>query len=270
MIKKLTFFFFLFYLTQGFAQLPSSVFLPSSSLSKGAIVSTSEGPGSVFLNHAGLTDVNSFGLSLSSEQRFGLSELNSINFSVAKRIDKNSVIAFGIGSYGLDELKQQLFVLSYARSLSTDFDLSVAFDLGRIDAQEFGSTNQLSAEIGAQYKISKDINIGLIVKNPVSSNINESLNTGSLIALGAEFSLDDKVSVYTDIIRTDWDQWDLRGGLSYDLHERLQFNLGFSSGRNTVNFGFRIKLQNNLLLDVAVARHRTLGLTPAVGLVYEK
>ncbi len=263
-------FFCFIYLSQGFAQLPSSLFLPSHSLSKGAIVATSGGPGSVFLNHAGLTEIHSFSVSLSSEQRFGLSELNSINFSVAKRVDKSSVIAFGIGSYGLDELKQQLLLVSYARSLSPDFDLSVAFDLGRIDAKEFGSTNQLSVEIGAQYKINQGINLGLIVKNPISSNINETLNTGSLIALGAEFILDKKVSIYTDVLRTDWDQWDLRSGLSYDLHERLQFNLGFSTGRNTVNFGFRINLQNSILLDVAVARHRTLGLTPSLGLVYEK
>jgi hypothetical protein len=269
-IKKLTFLFCLFALSQGFAQLPSSIFLPTHSLSKGAVISTSQGPGSVFLNHAGLTEINSLSVSLSSEQRFGLSELNSINFSAAKRIDERSVIAFGIGSYGLDDLKQQLLMISYARSLSPNFDLSVAFDLGRIDAKEFGNTNQFSVEIGAQYNISKSINLGLIVKNPVSSTINNSLNTGALIALGAEFNLDKKVSLYTDVLRTDWDQWDLRSGLSYDLHERLQFNLGFSTGRNTVNFGFRINLKDSFMLDVAVSRHRTLGLTPSVGLVYEK
>jgi len=268
-MKILTFLFCIISLSQGYAQLPSSPFLPSNSLSRGGIVSTSQGPASVFINHAGLTDVNSFGVSLSSEQRFGLSELASITFSAAKRIDKNGVIAFGVGSYGLDELKQQLLVMSYARSLSPVLKLSVAFDLGRIDAQEFGTRDQFSAEIGAQYQLNKDVNIGLIVKNPISSN-NTDLNTGSLIALGAEFKLDEKVAIYTDALLTNGNRWDLIGGLAYDLHKRLQFNLGISTSKNTINFGFRVNLQDSLLLDVAVSRHRDLGLTPSVGLIYDK
>jgi len=257
-------------ISQGYAQLPSSAFTTPSSLSKGGIIATSTGPGSIFLNHSGLSNINSFGVSLSVERRFGLSDLNSINFSVAKRLDDNSVISFGVGSYGLDALNQQLFLISFARKLSQKLDLSVAFDLGRIDADEFGTKNQFTVEVGSQFKLTNEISLGLIVKNPVSGSINERLNTGSLIALGTSFRLDQKVSLYVDVLRNDWDRWDVRAGLSYELHERIQFGLGTSTGTNTINFGFRINIQDSLSLDFATYRHRTLGLTPSIGLVYDK
>ena len=261
---------FCFCVSQGFAQLPSTTFTTASSLSKGGIIATSAGAGSIFLNHSGLSSIHSFSLSVSAERRFGLSDLNSINFSAAKRLDENSVIAVGVGSYGLDALQQQLFLISYGRSLSEKLELSVAFDLARIDAEEFGSRNQIVVEVGSQYRLNNSISLGLIIKNPISNSINESLNTGSLIALGGIFALDEKVNLYADIIRNDWDRWDVRAGLSYQLHERLELSLGTSSGSNTINFGFRFNIQDNLSVDFAASRHRTLGISPSIGVVFDK
>jgi len=233
-------------------------------------LTSSSGAESVFLNQAGLLDINNFGVSLSSEQRFGIADLRTVLASVAFRIDNNSVIGLGIGSYGLSDLKQQLLTLSYARLLSESLSLAVAFDIARIDAKEFGAKNIVGIEIGSKYLFSKTITLGLSIKNPISGSVNEGLDNGSQIALGTEAALDDKVSLFADVIRTDWDIWDVRSGISYQMQKRLQFALGFSTGRSTVHFGFRIGLQDNIKLHTAMHRHAALGLTPSIGLDFNR
>lgn len=151
----------------------TDLFFSGAAIGKGFTNTTESGIQSLLGNQTGLKSLNNLGFVLSSEQRFGISDLNVISLGLAKRIDEHGVIGLLVGSFGLDALKQQTIVLNYSREMTDHWDLSVAFDLFRIDAAEFGATNKFSFQLGSTFHFSDELRIGLLLKNPFSSDIDE-------------------------------------------------------------------------------------------------
>lgn len=251
------------------AQQHSDIFFTGSSIGRGFVNTTESGVLAVQANPAGMTSLNNIGLVLSSEQRFGLSDLQVISLAAAKRIDGSSVIGLTVGSFGLSKLKQQTIALSYARTLSSQLSIAVAFDVFRIDASEFGSSNRFSFQLGGQYQISESITFGLLIKNPVASELNETTQYGSVYSLGFRYRIDDKVQFYSQLSKLENTPWDWRNGLDYSIHESFDLKVGFSSSPSTIHFGVGVRLGKTTRMDAAFYRHETLGLTPALSVVYE-
>jgi len=61
-----------------------------------------------------------------------------------------------------------------------------------------------------------------------------------------------------------------KNGLSYQLHEKLDFMIGFATNPSTVHFGLGFNLSENFRMDGAFYRHESLGISPAVSISYEK
>lgn len=251
------------------AQQHTDLFFSGNSIGKGFTNTTETGVQSLLGNQSGLKSIENFGGILNSEQRFGISELNVISIGLAKRIDEYGVIGLMIGSFGLDALKQQTVVLNYSREMTKLWDLSVAFDVFRIDAAEFGSTNKFSFQIGSLFNVSEKLKIGLHIKNPFSSDIDESTNYGGVYSLGLTYEFDEKVSLSTQLTKVNGASINFRNGLSYQLHEKVDFNIGFATNPSTVHFGVGINLSDAFRLDGSFYRHESLGLSPALSVSYE-
>lgn len=254
---------------QLFAQQHSDLFFTASSTSRGFVNTTDSGVSALQGNAAGMTSLENFGIVLSSEQRFGLSDLQVISLATAKRLDASSVIGLTIGSFGLSKLKQQIIALNYARTLSSQLSLSVALDLFRLDVKEFGSSNRFSFQIGSQYVVSESITLGLYVKNPISSDLNDTSQYGSVYSFGLRYMIDDKVQFYSQLSKLNHTPLDWRNGISYAVHETFDIKVGFSSSPSTIHFGIGFRLAKKLNMDAAFYRHETLGLTPALSVIYE-
>lgn len=252
-----------------FGQQHTDLFYSGSSIAKGFTNTTETGINSLLGNQSGLKSIDNFGAIVSSEQRFGISDLNVISLGIAKRIEEHGVIGLMIGSFGLDALKQQTLVLNYSREMSEVWDLSVAFDVFRIDASEFGSTNKFSFQIGSLFSVADGLKIGMHIKNPFSSDIDESTNYGGVYSLGLTYDFDDKVSLSTQLTIVNGASLNFRNGLSYQLHEKVDFNIGFATNPSTVHFGLGINLSETFRLDGAFYRHESLGLSPALSVSYE-
>ncbi len=252
------------------AQQHSDIFFTASSIGRGFVNTTDVGVMAIQGNPAGMNTLGNIGVVLSSEQRFGLSELQVVSLAAAKRIDASSVVGLTVGSFGLSKLKQQTIALSYARTLSSKLSLAVAFDVFRIDVAEFGSSNRFSFQLGGQYDISESIKIGVLIKNPVSSELNETTQYGSVYSLGFHYRIDDKVQFYSQLSKLEGTPLDFRNGLAYAAHESFDIKVGFSSSPSTIHFGLGIRLGQSVRMDAAFYRHETLGLTPALSLVFEE
>jgi len=132
----------------------TDLFYSGASIGKGFTNTTEIGVHSLLGNQSGLKTIDNFGVILSSEQRFGIRDLNIISIGIVKRIDEHGVVGLMLGSFGLDALKQQILVLNYSREMTKKWDLAVAFDLFRIDASEFGAINKFSFQIGSSFEFS--------------------------------------------------------------------------------------------------------------------
>lgn len=252
-----------------FAQQHTDLFYSGTSIGKGFTNTTGLGIQSLLGNQTGLKTINNFGAIISSEQRFGLSDLNVISFGMAKRIDEHGVLGFMVGSFGVDALKQQTLALSYSRELSTIWDLSVAFDVFRIDASEFGSINKFSFQLGSFIQITEGLKLGLLLKNPFATEIDDNTNYGGVFSVGITYILDDKVSFSSQVTKVNGASLNFRNGLSYQLHDKLDFKIGFATNPSTVHFGLGVNLSETFRIDGAFYRHESLGLSPALSVSYE-
>jgi len=248
----------------------TDLFYSGASIGKGFTNTTEIGVHSLLGNQSGLKTIDNFGVILSSEQRFGIRDLNIISIGIVKRIDEHGVVGLMLGSFGLDALKQQILVLNYSREMTKKWDLAVAFDLFRIDASEFGAINKFSFQIGSSFEFSDQFKIGLLLKNPFSSVIDDNTSYGGVYSVGMTYAFDDKVSMTSQLTRVNGASLNFKNGLSYQLHEKLDFMIGFATNPSTVHFGLGFNLSENFRMDGAFYRHESLGISPAVSISYEK
>jgi len=252
------------------AQQHTDLYYSGGSIGQGFTNTTGLGIESLLGNQTGLSTINDFGAIISSEQRFGLSDLNIISFGMAKRIDEHGVLGLMVGSFGVDALKQQTVVINYSRELTEIWDLSIAFDVFRVDASEFGAINKFSFQLGSLIQISDELTLGLLIKNPFSSEIDENTQYGGVYSAGLTFVLDDKVSFSSQLTKVNGASLNFQNGLSYQLHEKLDFKIGFATNPSTVHFGLGLNLSESFRIDGAFYRHESLGLSPAMSVSFEK
>lgn len=256
--------------TNLIGQLNSELFFTGNSVAMGLVNTTDYGVNAIQGNHSGMVGLNNFGAIISAEQRFGLKELNAFSLSLAKRIESYGVIGFTIGSFGIDALKQQTVALSYAKKLTAVWSLSAAFDLYRVDASEFGSSNYFSFQLGSQFRVTEQWTIGILIKNPFSTSVTETTDYSSIYSMGIRYQMDDKVNVYSQITKLRNSALDWRSGIDYAFHPRVNLRLGLSTSPTTLHFGFGVKLSESVNLDGGFYRHEALGISPAMSISFEQ
>lgn len=94
-------------------------------------------------------------------------------------------------------------------------------------------------------------------------------NYGGVYSVGLTYDFDEKVSLTSQLTKVNGASLNFRNGLSYQLHEKVDFNLGFATNPSTVHFGLGINLSDAFRLDGAFYQHESLGLSPALSLSYE-
>jgi len=219
-------------------------------------------------NQAGLARVQNFEALFSTEQRFGIEQLNHSFLAISKRILSDNIFGLFISSYGIDALKQQQISLSYARSMSQRLNIGLAFDLFLIDAKEYGKSNNYTINAGIQYELNDRFLVGLHITNPVKSSVNENSEIVSSYDVGLKYVVTNKVDLYAQVEKVSGYNVSAAFGIDYEIHQMLRLRVGASSAASTIHFGMAIPLSDQINLEGSAYRHPSLGLTPGLSVNY--
>ena len=134
---------------------------------------------------------------------------------------------------------------------------------------DYGSQNNLTAEIGLQAEVMKGLVLGVHIFNPTQSDLSGEIseNIPTVFKLGALYKVSEKVSLAIESEK-DIDQKAIfKTGIDYHVIDKLFVRGGISTNPTYSTVGFGLKL-NQFDIDFATNYHQQLGYTPQFSLTY--
>jgi hypothetical protein len=271
MSKKLVYSFFFFHFI-FFYQLKAQIGndnIGSRSTSMGGYSTTLSDLWSANNNQAGLGFASNFSGGIYYENRFLLKETS---YKAGALIFPVKIGAFGISvtSFGFELYNETKAGISYGQRFGDKFSVGVQMNyLNTKLANEYGSKTSITGAIGLIAKLSKEITIGMHVYNPTQSKLaeydNERIPTIMKLGLGYQFS--EKVLLGVETEKDMNFEAIFKAGLEYHITEVLYLRGGISTNPTQYAFGFGMKLKD-FKIDLSSSFHQTLGMTPAISIIY--
>ena len=221
-------------------------------------------------NPAALAGLAARRLGLQASQAFGLSELGLASAAAATPTALG-VVGVGARSYGFSERRETRVVLGVARPvrLSAARRLDVGVSVGVESASTVGFAAAATVLVGAgvQADLAPGLRAGLAARNLLGlagDDPRASASTVPGVAVGLAYRPSPRALVVLDADQDLDLGLSTRAGVEVALVDALSVRLGVSTGPVRLAGGVGVAL-GALRADVAVERHESLGLTPAVG-----
>lgn len=240
------------------------------SISKGAYVANSTGIGSMLNNQAGLTQLDNFGVILAVEQRFLLSELNIASAGLAYNAHGLGVFGFVLSNFSFDAFTEQKFGFAYARDLFSNLAVGAQLDYLSTRIDGFGSQSAVTFEIGVQSRINEKLQIGAHIFSPVQAELTDGDEIPSKYNFGLRYSANEFIDAIIEVEKIIDEEFSINAGVQYQLIDRMYLNLGSSTNPTRISFGIAYGINENTSFGLAASNHEILGLSPSVGVQYEK
>ena len=225
---------------------------------------------SLYHNHTQLLRLqNGWGIDASAEQRFGLSELNTISLgSFIKR--ENDCFALSISRFGFQAYFEQEISISYARKMLDKFYFGAKINHTSYHTDKFGSTSILTTDFGLTANISSTVWMGGFIRNPFNFKVTSYNALPAVIAAGVQYLAGKKISILLETEKIIDRNVVFRLGLTYDMAEQLEIRLGTDLTRSIFGLGFGFRFHRNAKMRGAFSMHNVLGITPALSIQYQQ
>ena len=225
---------------------------------------------SLFHNPAGLAFLKNAEAGISYEKRFSLKELATNGLAVGVPIGKTGTIGLNATYFGFKNYNENQIGLAYAKRFSNKISGAVkinyqSFNIG----DEYGSRSVLTAELGMQAMVIRNLWLGAHIYNPTQASLADipEENLPSVFSLGAGYIFSDKFNVELSAEKNSDEPTMIHTGIEYHPIKQFWLRAGMTSKPFNSSFGFGLEL-SNLLLDFAAGFHQQLGFTPTLSLTY--
>lgn len=221
----------------------------------------------VWTNPAGLGNLAAMGVNASGEQRFGLSELQTVQLGVALPVG-NGGFGLSVMSFGFSSYRENRLGISYGRKLSDNFRLGVELVGFNASVPAFESRFAATFSLGAQLDILENLTVGFRAFSLMRVETAEGEFLPQLLSAGLGYRPNNKILLMAEIHQDIDFAARFRAGLEYQLTEQFHARLGVASGPGEMSFGLGFAATDYLRIELGSSWHEVLGLTPGVGLVY--
>jgi hypothetical protein len=220
-------------------------------------------------NQAGLAKVKSAKLALAFENSFLQADLTKTS-AVFSLPYQNNTFGLSCQHYGFDSYAEQKAGIGLARNFGTELALALNFNFHTLKIRQYGSSSNISFDVGMQYSFSEHLTLGIHVANPTRSAYQANLSAiiPSIYRAGLAYIFSDKITLAAEVSNTMKYGADLHTGMAYQLFDILTLRGGFSAKPFKHYAGFGLHYQQ-FFLDVAASSHPVLGYSPQIALAYE-
>jgi hypothetical protein len=221
-------------------------------------------------NIAHLSKIENPTISISSFQPFLVKDFITSSL-VLGLPTKDGAFGFNYSSNGNKYLRMHNIGLGYSKNLGMNLQSGIKLNYFLINAGDFYNKKSLiSADIGLSAKLSKEFNIGMILKNPTLSKLSsfndERLSTSIQFAAGYKFSND--LTLHTGIKKDINYPTSFLTAIYYQPNQKISINGGIGTKPNLAAFGMSFDL-DNFTLSIASQVHQVLGWSPDFSIVYQ-
>ena len=209
-----------------------------------------------------------------ASQAYGLGELRLAGASAAVPLALGTLAA-SARVYGTEGYSETRIAGGLARdvSLSTTRRLAVGLAAGydAVAIDGFGSTGSVHLAVGIQGDVVPSVRAGFALRNVIGladdaeTDLTRPLGAVPSIAAGVAYQPSDRALLALDLDQSMEGDLSVRAGLEARVVDALALRAGIGTAPVRFSAGIGVNA-GPLAVDVAVERHETLGLTPAVSI----
>lgn len=222
---------------------------------------------SLFSNQAGLAMLDRFTATAFAEQRFFISELQSISAGAALPTSSGT-LGLSLNYFGFEDYNEQRAGLAYARKLMDNFSIGAQVLVLNTRIPEYGNKTSITFELGLLAQLLPQLQLGFHLYSPARIELVADEYLPSVYKLGLQYLVSDKLNILAEIEKDIDHPVRTKLGLEYELAKALKMRIGAATQPVNLSFGFAYQLKNGLALDIASSYHEVLGFTPAAGIVF--
>ncbi len=196
-----------------------------------------------------------------------LSSLQAAFLMPNKVIDYSALLTY----YGYSNYNEIHCGLSVSKLLVDNFSLGVRLFYYRLDY--IGNEeviNRVSADIGLSFHIVDNIDMSMLLTNPIRVGYTTDLSRYFLpiyMALGLNYTPTDRLKVQAEVAKDANYPIEGKLALAYQPIDSFDIRVGVCSSPFIPTLGVGLKM-NLLNIDIASSYHPELGFSPSIGLVY--
>lgn len=200
----------------------------------------------------------------------GIAEgVNSIQGSGIYTLKKNGTLGVNFSYYGYELYNDKKAGVFYALKLADFMSMSLQMNVLNLQIAGYGSRTTATVEIGTFFKVTKNIQMGAHVYNPLRMKVGEGSDERypTVIRLGATYHTKDKVWVSAEVEKDLDQQLNFKTGIDYAVNEYLVLRGSVQTLPVSGAMGACVKLKG-LQLEVIGAYQRAGGFSPHLGMTY--
>jgi hypothetical protein len=224
---------------------------------------------SIYTNPAGLTTLDHFGLDVSYDRRFNLSELSTVSIAGVKKVGKNA-IGVSVSRFGYSVYSESRGGLTYARKLFDKVSIGGSFHYLGYNIENFGSTSRFTFDIGLQSVINDKLSIGAYIFNPSSVALTDDQDVPSRMSIGLRYTASSKAIIYVDISKTINRNPEFKLGIDYEIAEAFSLRGGANITQSSMHFGPVYQLKNGLAIFGGYSFDNRIGHSTGLSIAYRK
>jgi hypothetical protein len=222
-------------------------------------------------NQAGIALIDKFGVGIYYESQFSLNQLSTKSAAFLAPT-KFGVLGLTFNYFGYSLYNDMKIGLVYARSFGQYLRIGVQLDYIQTTLGDgYGSSNNVTFEIGLQSDITEQLTLGAWVYNPIQvklADYNEE-KIPAIFRFGIAWKIAQGFIATIEAEKnTNIQPILIRGGMEYGLKDKFFFRGGFSTQEEFFSMGFGLKVKM-VRFDISAAMHETLGFSPQASLILQ-
>ena len=217
-------------------------------------------PNAVFLNPAGLGQMQGIGISFFYQKPFALADVHFGSISVCLPL---SSYRFGLGYVylGNNLYSEQKFDVTISHRFFQTILFGINTRLQTIRIENYGSTTRLGFDFGVMLPISKTFSWGFTYQNINRPGIgNSEQNLPQVIKTGFSLKAVPQITLNMDIYKDIRYPQEIRFGIEFSPLKQLTLRAGTATNPDLISAGFGLSLRR-FQIDYAFFTHNDLGLT---------
>lgn len=223
---------------------------------------------SFFNNIAGLATMEGAGGGVFYENRFGLSELNTLSATFASQLGPG-VAGAGVTRFGSGLYNETRAGAGYAHQIGF-VSLGISADYIQVVVQDFDSKNTVAFHAGGIAKVTEELTFGAHAFNINQAQLAEydRERLPAILKGGLAYEPTDKLTVIIETEKHSRHDASFKAGVDYKLMERLSLRTGISTKPFIGAFGVGFN-HKNFFVDYALTNHIDLGFSHNISLYYK-
>lgn len=225
---------------------------------------------SSYYNQAGLADIQNISTAFFYESRFQLKELSLMAGAVVFPT-KTGIFGINYSQFGTGTFKESKLGVAFSKKLSEKFSAGIQFDYCiSLMPENQRSKGLVTFEGGVIYKVSKQLNLGFHVFNPIEQELetlNSKIKMPAIYRLGGNYRFSELVITCFEIGKASEEDIIFKAGTEFLPAKNLAIRFGVSGKPFAYSVGFGYSF-GKIQTDIAFDYHGVLGVSPTVSIQY--